>query len=437
MSLLDSTEEKWLYPFQWLWDTFFICAWNHNTDQSIFDAGMFLNAQQPNGFCGHIRYNREILERRDYFPPPDVYFMGKLPEKGEISSKITQPPNIGYGLLEMAKKILKKNGDLNAVKLLFQRTLKYHEYIYANRIIDGCMVTIHPWEAGDDNSPKWDVIYKKLEKYISSHGDLGKIINDWLNNLDISFERADIKIVKHTQRPTDPHYYLYLFLIYLYGRWNWDDHKILKDSPFRVLDPMTNAILLRSDVSLLELADVLGEKSNLVLDKINEWINISKIGLEQLWSEDHKLYLAKDLYDGSLINIETVSGFIPLFSNAIPASHAAKIAEKLNKLILTGDTKFQIPSTLFKEHKYFDPERYWRGPVWIITNELVAQGLDFYGYKKLSDFIRANILMLVSNSLNDRGGFYEYFNSITGAGLGSARQSWTAAAVLNALSVMS
>ena len=130
MRLPNSNKSKWLYPFQWLWDTFFICAWNPNTAQSLFDATKFLEAQAPNGFCGHIRYNREILLKKEYFPAANIYYLNGLPAVGEITSRITQPPNIAYGLLELAKKIAHNGGDLFPLRSLFQKTYKYHEYIY-------------------------------------------------------------------------------------------------------------------------------------------------------------------------------------------------------------------------------------------------------------------------------------------------------------------
>ena len=433
MRLPNSNKSKWLYPFQWLWDTFFICAWNPNTAQSLFDATKFLEAQAPNGFCGHIRYNREILLKKEYFPAANIYYLNGLPAVGEITSRITQPPNIAYGLLELAKKIAHNGGDLFPLRSLFQKAYKYHEYIYNNRIIDGCMVTIHPWESGDDNSPKWDIIYQKLEKYILSIGNLEHIIIGWLESIGLTYDRVDLKIIKPTQRPTDPHYYAYLFLIYLYGQWNWKEETILKESPFRVLDPMTNGILLRSNMSLLELYHLLEISDHEKLNKINYWISTTKQGLINLWSKEHKMYLTKDLTDDTVIEVETVSGFTPLFSCGINKEHADTMAEKIILQIKENETKYFIPSTPIKETNYFEENRYWRGPVWVITNELIAEGLDYYGYKELSDFIRTNSLDLVLNTLDERGGFYEYYNPITGVGLGSASQSWTAVALLSAI----
>ncbi|MBM3209233.1 hypothetical protein FJZ40_02990 [Candidatus Shapirobacteria bacterium] len=96
---------RFLYPFQWLWDTFFVSAWTPDIRQGIKDVRKFLAGQKSNGELGHIRYNREVLGKAYYFPPPNIYFRnGILPEKGEVTSRITQPPNVAYGIWELAKK---------------------------------------------------------------------------------------------------------------------------------------------------------------------------------------------------------------------------------------------------------------------------------------------------------------------------------------------
>ena len=73
----------------------------------------------------------------------------------------------------------------------------------------------------------------------------------------------------------------------------------------------------------------------------------------------------------------------------------------------------------------YDPDRYWRGPVWANTNWLVARGLRRYGACDRAARVEADTRRLV-----EREGFREYFNPETGAGRGSDRFSWTAALYL-------
>lgn len=415
------TKSRFLYPFQWLWDTFFIAGWSPDIAQSITDVHKFLASQAENGFLGHIRYNREILARKEYFPPPNVYYPRGLPKKGEIISKITQPPNVAYGVWQLAKKITDKKKRRAFLKNTFPKVFKYHQYLYGNLIKDGLLVTIHPWQAGDDNSPKWDGIYAAIKAK-----NIHQKVVGFLSGLDLDYQRVDIKIIHHTQRPLDPDYDIYLYLIWLYNKWNWDEKTILARSPFRILDPLTNSVLQRSNRCLLSIAKELKEKEK--LDIIAGWITQTKIGLRSLWNQKVGLYYARDLHRRRFIKVDSISSLLPLFSHEISREKAALLAAKLREIIDKNPLIYIVPST-FPGQSSFEPVRYWRGPVWIIINALLADGLYHYGYYALAKRIGLDSLKLVYQSLNDHGGFYEYFDPLTGRGLGSPLQSWTAASI--------
>jgi hypothetical protein len=59
----------------------------------------------------------------------------------------------------------------------------------------------------------------------------------------------------------------------------------------------------------------------------------------------------------------------------------------------------------------------------------------WYAWDRMGEFAIANELRQAALGQVEASGFYEYMNPITGEGLGSDRQSWTAAAVLDLLSV--
>ena len=73
-------------------------------------------------------------------------------------------------------------------------------------------------------------------------------------------------------------------------------------------------------------------------------------------------------------------------------------------------------------HPGFEPKRYWRGPIWAVVNFLVALGLSETGRPDLVARVTADTRKLI-----EREGFYEYFDPVTGAGLGGGDFSWTAA----------
>jgi glycogen debranching enzyme len=86
--------------------------------------------------------------------------------------------------------------------------------------------------------------------------------------------------------------------------------------------------------------------------------------------------------------------------------------------------RFLVPST-DPTSRPFEPRRYWRGPVWLIVNWMIADGLLAYGRADLADRLREDSLALVR-----RQGFFEYFDPVTGEGLGGASFTWAAAVTL-------
>lgn len=431
---------KCLYPHQWLWDTAFIAAWTKDLPQGVKDIQLLLKGQREDGFIGHIRYDRTA---KDYFPPPDIYHQDGLPVDGEVTSKITQPPNLTYGVWELAKKLPEAEKRV-FLKEVFPKVMKFHQYIYENRVVDnsGLMVTIHPWEAGDDNSPKWDAIYDNFFSHPEVIKELGKTKDDnemsvkmyknvlnWLrDDIKIPYERLDLKLIDPSQRPINPDYDKYLFLIKLYNKLGWNDKEIIENSPFRVCDPMTNAVLLRSDQALLKMAQFL-DIPQAEIKKIKSWKKMTKAGVESLWDEQDGLYYAKDLETNNLLKVDTSSSYMPLFSHQIDENRVARLVEKLSFHQNDLSFLYMVPSTSAHDAK-FDDQRYWRGPVWPVINKLIAEGLEFYGFKEMAKIIRESSLLLVMNSLKHQGGFFEYYNPINGDPLGSPSQSWTAAATL-------
>jgi glycogen debranching enzyme len=76
----------------------------------------------------------------------------------------------------------------------------------------------------------------------------------------------------------------------------------------------------------------------------------------------------------------------------------------------------------------FDAKRYWRGPVWLVVNYMLADGLLRAGEAAMARRIRQSSLELIENS-----GFAEYYDPLTGEPLGGGRFTWTAAMVLEFL----
>jgi glycogen debranching enzyme len=73
----------------------------------------------------------------------------------------------------------------------------------------------------------------------------------------------------------------------------------------------------------------------------------------------------------------------------------------------------------------FDELRYWRGPVWLIVNYMIAVGLRRAGEDELVRCIVDDSIALIETS-----GFAEYYGPITGTPCGGDSFTWTAAMVI-------
>ena len=388
-----------LYPYQWNWDSAFTAlgfatfdrprAWAELT--TLFDA------QWPNGMVPHIIFRSNDP---DYFPGPTVWQSGTDP----ASSGHSQPPVAASIVRELVRD--GDDTDLQNARALFPRLMAYHRWFHQHRDPDntGVVAIIHPWESGRDNCPDWDHAMDR----ITVPDDLG------------DYQRRDLSHVDADQRPSKQQYDRFLTII-KFGRENqWDSRTIYDQGPFLVADPGVQFILLRADRDLLELAEMFGNTAE--AGELQSWISLADTATGTLWNESAGAFCAKDLRTGTFSNALTSASMLALYADTgtdtqkqIMLSHARSIMESV---------KYGFPSW-DPAHADFESQRYWKGPVWCMMNHMIARGLDEQGEPEMAARIRSSIVQLIDNT-----GFFEYFDPLTGDGLGGSDFSWTAAMYL-------
>lgn len=149
--------------------------------------------------------------------------------------------------------------------------------------------------------------------------------------------------------------------------------------------------------------------------------------IRHLWDPIIGRFLARNLVTGSLEAEETIVSFAPLLDPDLPPPLVAAIVADLESVCFhpAEGPHFVVPTHSVRAAG-FDRRRYWRGPVWLNTNWLLAAGLREHGRADLAAEIVASSLRLAS-----RTGFYEYFDPFDGSGHGSADFGWTAALALD------
>lgn len=408
---------KGLYPFQWLWDSGFIAIGfaHYDIDKAKAEIETLLKAQWANGFIPHIVFHND---NDSYFPGPDFHQsnLHDLSSKKYRSTGMTQPPVTGFVLKEMYRIAKNKKDILEFIKKHIHKVYQNHSYFYSNRDPqnEGLVYIYHNWESGTDNSPVWDDIWKTM------------------NPPEYTFERKDTSHVDASERPSKREYDHYLHIIEIAKEHKYEDAKIAEHSPFLVQDPLFNAMLIKSNESLLELYELIG--GNEAKKKfLTQWQSKSIQRFNsKLFDKELGAYVHYDLRNEKPIRLISSSSFSPLFAN-IPSVERAEtlLSTMLDKF--GGEDKY-LCASFDPTSERFNPKKYWRGPVWINLNWMLYYGLKNYGFTKEAERVKNDSVALI-----ERDGFYEYFDcrkdngETDRKGYGGNNFSWTAALIIDLL----
>ena len=264
-----------------MWDSGFVALGTATYDiqMALTEIRKMFTGQWENGMVPHILFHNE--NETSYFPNFEFWNSNANPGApiSPKSSGITQPAVFGFVVREIFQKHY-NNDDVKAfAKEVFPKIVAYHRFLYNYRdpFDEGLFYIFHPWESGRDNSPIWD---------------------DALNRIDIApgslpkYERRDTTIAPKDERPTQDQYDKYVYLLELGKKYKYDGKEIAEESPFLIQDNMMNAILIKSNESLIELAEDL--KFDAV--EIKEWQNLSTSNYDnKFWSDELDFYVGYDL----------------------------------------------------------------------------------------------------------------------------------------------
>jgi glycogen debranching enzyme len=394
------------YPHQWNWDSALIALGLSHFDlpRAQLEIRSLLSGQWKDGMLPSVVYH---AVPSDYFPDPEFWQIGDSPNSpGLPTTGITQPP-----LLATVIRLLHdRHSMLDFVRETFPALLKWHRWLHTARDADGssCACIIHPWESGTDDSPRWLHLLAAIQPELLPE-----------------FQRGDTKYVPAFERPHRAEYERFIYLIDLFRKFRYIPDELLAHSPFLVQDILFNAVLHCADGDLRALAMSLGESTH----EIDGWLSRMQLKFnERFWDEVSGLYYDFDLRSGMPIRVNTAATFLPLFAGLPSKEQAQRLVEghlfNPDEYAPGGGVDHWVTTTA-KNEPTWEPRRYWRGPVWIIMNWFIMEGLKRYGYNDLADVIRGDTLGLIKVS-----GFREYYDARDGSGCGSTDFSWSAALTL-------
>ncbi len=393
---------KGLYPFQWNWDSCLTALGQFHYDEARAwtEIETLMANQWPDGMVPHIVFH---VYSDGYFPGPNVWDT----KRPTPTSGITQPPVAGFAVKRLYDRATDKAEAARRAKALLPKIDAWHRWFYEMRDPqnEGLAAVLHPWESGRDNSIDWDEAFERvptdgIEPYV----------------------RRDTQHADPAHRPTKEQYDRYLYLVQLFRSLGWDNSKLHDASPFKVVDPGFNAILIRSATDLATLAEELGEPEIARANRARAEKGLA--ALETLWSEEHGQYLCRDRAVGRLVDSASIGGILPVFA-AVPKARAEAIARTIESW--AKQVKYIVPSHNPADPR-FEPKRYWRAPAWLVMNYMIQDGLRAVGETAVADHIVKSSLELITQS-----GFAEYYDPTTGEPCGGGRFTWTAAMVIEFL----
>ncbi len=347
-----------VYPHLWLWDScFHSIAWAAFGDpRAITELEALFDGQLASGFVPHMRYDSPSQWR------------GPLEDR----SGFTQPPVYGHALATAVR------AGLSVPDRLIEQVAAAYDYLWRERrTATGLLRIVHPWEAGADDSPRWD-------------GWIGS--TDWNREEWTGFD-LDLLAVT-TFGPTG---------------------ESIANERFEAAPAAFNAIAAHG---MRELASVDGDPT--WLDRAGELA--ARID-EQLWDADEGLWADLAVVGpADSTRVPTLDGVLPALSS--DDHHLATRA--LDQL--ADESRFGAPYGLAyvaRGHPIYRPDLYWRGAAWPQLNHLARVAAVRWHRPRLAADIAA---------MTRRGavasGFSELWDPETGEPRGAVPQTWTALAAV-------
>jgi hypothetical protein len=383
-----------LYPFQWNWDSAFVAMGfsTFDADRALRELERLVEGQWDDGMIPHIVFHAPA---DTYFPGPEVWgTTHRVPTSG-----ISQPPVFATALRFIAGRAAPEHRA--RIAALAQAAARSHAWWRKARDPEGSglVAILHPWESGSDNSPAWDA-------------PLARVPQDTVTEI----RRRDTGHVDAAMRPRDEDYRRYIHLVDNYRAAGWNAAAMWRAAPFRVAEVQITAILCRAAQDLAAVLDDLGDGAASEQRALAAHL---EAGLRGAWRPALGRFVSRDLVAGADIEQATHAGFVPLLALDCDAKQRATLAAGIARWC--EGCAVGLP-TVPPTDPLFDSRRYWRGPAWGIMNWLIADGLRRNG---LHD--EAHALMAPMLAAMERHGFAEYFDPLTGEGLGGRDFTWTAA----------
>ncbi|WP_349763528.1 trehalase family glycosidase [Fusobacterium sp. SYSU M8D902] len=387
--ITPSVSYKWFNGF-WAWD-----SWKQAVATANFD-GELAKSNIRALFDYQIEKDDKVRPQ-DEGTIIDAVFYNKDKDRGgdggNWNERNSKPALATWAVWETYK----ATGDIEFLKEMYPKLIKYHKWWYTNRDHDkngiaeyGGMVhrdnnspeeiiLAAAWESGMDNAVRFDV-----EGY--GKDDIGIKV----------FENRDV------------------------------DNRLLGYSINQESVDL-NSFLYAEKIYLSNIAKILGnEEESKEFERsaeyVKEYINEKMYDVQTGYYYD--LQFDEKGERKLLVNRgKGTEGYIPLWANVADKEKAKKVVENvLDENVM--NTYLPFP-TAAKDNPKYNPTKYWRGPVWLDQAYFGIVGLNNYEYSEEAKELTVKLFENSEGLMSD-GAIRENYNPETGEGLHCSNFSWSA-----------
>lgn len=390
--IVPSLSYKW-FVGMWAWD-----SWKQAVATANFDGELAKN--NIRALFDYQIKDDDSVRPYDKGTIIDAIFYNKDEQRGgeggNWNERNSKPPLAAWAVWN----VYKETNDIEFLKEMYPKLVDYHNWWYTNRDHDKNGIAeyggmVHPannsedeiilaaaWESGMDNATRFD-------KEGFGSDDVGVHV----------FENKD-------------------------NNGNTVGYSINQES----VD--LNSYLYAEKGFLKSMADILGktedsQKYEVEAKNVGEYIRNNMFDKETGFFYD--LQINEDGSEKKLLvnRGKGTEGWMPLWAKIATQDEAELVKENMmdpNKF----NTYMPLP-TASKDNPKFNPNKYWRGPVWMDQALYGIESLQNYGFKDEAETLTKKLFDNAEGLIGD-GPIRENYNPETGQGLHTKNFSWSASA---------
>ncbi|WP_283703900.1 MGH1-like glycoside hydrolase domain-containing protein [Clostridium perfringens] len=390
--IVPSLSYKW-FVGMWAWD-----SWKQAVATANFDGELAKN--NIRALFDYQIKGDDSVRPYDKGTIIDAIFYNKDEQRGgeggNWNERNSKPPLAAWAVWN----VYKETNDIEFLKEMYPKLVDYHNWWYTNRDHDKNGIAeyggmVHPannsedeiilaaaWESGMDNATRFD-------KEGFGSDDVGVHV----------FENKD-------------------------NNGNTVGYSINQES----VD--LNSYLYAEKGFLKSMADILGktedsQKYEVEAKNVGEYIRNNMFDKETGFFYD--LQINEDGSEKKLLvnRGKGTEGWMPLWAKVATQDEAELVKENMmdpNKF----NTYMPLP-TASKDNPKFNPNKYWRGPVWMDQALYGIESLQNYGFKDEAETLTKKLFDNAEGLIGD-GPMRENYNPETGQGLHTKNFSWSASA---------